>query len=71
MLPPVSGIECVDALLRGGFVVQPSPVGFADLHKDRAFVRIPLAERIDPQALAAIVQRAGISPTRFVELLDD
>jgi hypothetical protein len=71
MLPPVSGLECVDALRRGGFVIQPSPVGFADLQRDRDFVRVPLAERIDPSALAGILQRACVSPTRFVELLDE
>jgi hypothetical protein len=70
-LPPTSGLECAAALRRAGFRLRPSPPGIVDLTRDHDLIRVPLARTLAPQALITILQRAGIQPGRFLELLDD
>jgi hypothetical protein len=67
----VSGLECVQALQRAGFVVIARPSGCAVLSGQRQTIRVPLAERLAPEVIATILQKADISPSRFVELLDE
>jgi hypothetical protein len=70
-LPPVSGIECADALRRAGFRdVATSQPGVVELHRGSQLVAVPLAIRLDFAVLVAILQKAGVDPEFFLELLD-
>jgi len=70
-LPPVSGAECVHALVREGFVVLFASSAFADLKRHDAIIQVPLVEILQPEVLTIILQRANIGPGRFMGLLDD
>jgi CheY-like chemotaxis protein len=69
-LTPVSGLECVGALRRDGFSVRTESAGVIELVRHGPAIGVPLAARLDPVVLAVILQKAGIAPSRFVELLD-
>jgi hypothetical protein len=69
LLPVVSGLECVDALRRAGFVIQASPSGIVELARGQEVIEVPLAEKLAWEALVVILHRAGIGPAAFVELL--
>jgi hypothetical protein len=71
-LPKVTGLECVRALRQAGFVVVANVARCVELVRDDGVrVEVPLSTPLSPDVLVAILQRAGISPARFRELLDD
>jgi len=70
-LPPISGAECVHALVKEGFIVQFAGSAFADLKRYDAIVQVPLVEILQPEVLTIILQQAKIGPGRFIGLLDD
>jgi hypothetical protein len=70
-VPPVSGLECIRALRQEHFVICANLAGCVELQRGDLRLDVPLANPLDPMVLAAILQRAGITPTRFLELLDD
>ena len=72
-LPTVSGLECVQTLRRAGFVIQSNHGGYVELVREGLMVEVPvpLSELLTRDVLAAILQRAGVGPTRFVALLDE
>jgi hypothetical protein len=69
--PAISGLECVRALRQARFVVLANVAGRVDLQRGDVRVEVPLANPLEPMVLVAILQRAGISPARFLALLDD
>jgi hypothetical protein len=69
--PAVSGLECVRALRQARFVVLANVAGRVDLQRGDLRLEVPLANPLEPMVLVAILQRVGISPARFRELLDD
>lgn len=70
-LPRVSGLECVRALRHAGFVVQSQLAGCVTVHNGGVAIEVPLADLLEPTALVTILERAGIPPARFVELLEE
>jgi hypothetical protein len=70
-IPLVSGLQCVDALQRAGFVVQARTSRVIDLSQGGNVIRVPLAEKLDWEVLVVILQRAGIGPAAFVALLEE
>jgi hypothetical protein len=70
-VPPVSGLQCIRALRREHFVICASIAGCVELQRGHLRVDVPLANPLDPVVLVAILQRAGMTPSRFLELLDE
>jgi hypothetical protein len=70
-VPPVSGLQCIRALRQEHFVICASVAGCVELQRGGIRVDVALANPLDPVVLAAILQRAGMTPSRFLELLDD
>jgi hypothetical protein len=70
-LRPVSGLECVQALVREGFAVQFANTGYADLKRHNTLVQVPLVEILEPVVLITILAHARIGPARFLALLED
>jgi hypothetical protein len=71
-LRAVTGLECVRALRQAGFLIVANVARCAELMRhDGVRVEVPLSTPLSPDVLVAILQRAGISPTRFQELLED
>jgi hypothetical protein len=71
-LPQVTGLECVRALRQAGFVVVANVARCAELVRhDGVRVEVPLSTPLSPDVLVAILQRVGLSPARFRELLED
>ena len=69
-LRPVSGLECVQALVREGFAVQFANTGYADLKRHHTIVQVPLVEVLEPVVLITILAHAKIRPARFLALLE-
>jgi hypothetical protein len=67
-LPPLSGSDCVRALLRAGFTLacgaRPAAT-FTQLTKDHYFVQVPDVPLVDPLVLGEILRAAGLSEERF------
>jgi hypothetical protein len=71
-LPAVTGLECVRALRQAGFVIVANVARCVELVRDDGVrLEVPLSTLLSPDVLLAILQRAGISPTRFRGLLED
>jgi hypothetical protein len=70
-LGPVSGLECVQALVREGFVVQFANTGYADLKRYNTMVQVPLVEILEPVVLITLLAHAKIAPARFLALLEE
>ncbi len=69
-LPPISGLECAQALRGDGFRLLAKVPGCIELHRDATLIQVPLAERLTPDVLIAILLRAGVGPARFLHLLE-
>jgi len=69
-LRPLSGLECVQALVREGFAVQFANTGYADLKRHHTIVQVPLVEVLEPVVLITILAHAKIRPARFLALLE-
>jgi hypothetical protein len=70
-VPAVSGMECIRVLRRAGFVIFANLGGRAELHRDGVTLEIPLSEALSPDVVVAILHRAGITPNRFLALMDE
>jgi hypothetical protein len=46
------------------------PPGIAELTRAGEVIRVPLAPALAPQVIITILQKAGIGPARFLELLE-
>jgi hypothetical protein len=68
-VPPVSGFELVSVLEQIGFVLQPGSAGVATLQRYGDVIEVPLSDRLDPDVLIAILQRAGLTPSGLISLL--
>jgi hypothetical protein len=67
LLPPLSGSDCVRALLRAGFTLcgaRPAAT-FTQLTRDHYFVQVPDVPLVDPLVLGEILRAAGLSEERF------
>jgi len=69
-VPPVSGAECVQALVKEGFTVQFVSPAYAMLKRADAIIRVPLAEVLLPDVLATCARHAQMGPSQFMALLD-
>jgi hypothetical protein len=67
----VSGLECVQVLKRAGFDVAARLPGCVELRGEGCAIQVPLAERLDPEVLAAILHKANMTASRFLLLLDE
>jgi hypothetical protein len=70
-VPPASGLQCIRVLRQEHFVIRASIAGCVELQRGGIRVDVPLANPLDPVVLVAILQRAGMTPSRFLELLDE
>jgi predicted RNA binding protein YcfA (HicA-like mRNA interferase family) len=70
-LPVVSGMECVRALTRIGFVVDRQRGSHIILVREepRVTVSVPDHKELDRGTLRAIIRQAGLSVDEFVSLL--
>jgi hypothetical protein len=69
-LPPVSGIECMQALQRDGFRIHARPPGCIELERDGLVIPVPLSDQLTPDVLVAVLLRAHVGPLRFLALLE-
>ncbi len=69
-VPPVSGFEVVHVLQQVGFALQPGPACIAQLQRDAEVIEVPLSDRLEPNVLIAILQRARLTANGFLALLD-
>ena len=69
-IPPISGMECVRALERTGLTVEHASEAVVTLGGQAQSVQVPLVDRLSPDILVAILIRAGVGPTRFMDLLN-
>jgi hypothetical protein len=69
-VPPVSGLECVQALRGDGFEVVARLPGCVELRREHLVVHVPLADRMGPEVLITILLKAHVAPVRFFELID-
>jgi hypothetical protein len=70
-VPSVSGLQCVQALRRAGFAVSARLPGCAELRGQGQAIQVPLAGRLEPEVLAAILHKAGMTASTFLMLLDE
>lgn len=70
-LPVISGMECVRALVRIGFVVDRQRGSHIVLVREepRATVSVPDHKELDRGTLRAIIRQVGLSVDEFVNLL--
>jgi predicted RNA binding protein YcfA (HicA-like mRNA interferase family) len=70
-LPRVSGRDCVDALVRGGFHVRRQHASHIVLRRDEPFAQIvvPDHKELDRGTLRAILRQADVTIDRFITLL--
>jgi predicted RNA binding protein YcfA (HicA-like mRNA interferase family) len=70
-LPAISGKECVNALLKAGFVIKRQKGSHIVLRRTTPFAQVvvPEHEELDRGTLRAIVRQAGLSVDEFVQLL--
>jgi hypothetical protein len=69
-VPAVSGLECIQALVRDGFAVEFVGSAYADLTRHDAFVQVPLVAILEPAVLMTVLGHAKIGPARFMALLE-
>ena len=70
-LVAVSGAECVEALVLAGFVVRGRTEGATAMTKGLRVVLVPDVAVLPPQDLSAILKRADLAYSRFLDLLSE
>jgi hypothetical protein len=70
-VPRLSGLECVQALRAAGFRLRSKLPGCVEVGRAELVLQVPLADQLSPDALIAILLKAGISPRRFLDLLEE
>jgi predicted RNA binding protein YcfA (HicA-like mRNA interferase family) len=70
-LPVISGLVCVKALEKIGFVISRQKGSHIVLVREepRATVSVPDHKELDRGTLRAIIRQAGLSVDEFIELL--
>ena len=70
-LPILSGLECVKALAKIGFVVDRQRGSHIILVREepRTTISVPDHKELDRGTLRGIIQQAGLSVDEFIELL--
>ncbi len=70
-LPSVSGKECINALLKAGFVIKRQKSSHIVLRRTTPFAQVvvPEHDELDRGTLRAIIRQAGLSVDEFVQLL--
>jgi hypothetical protein len=69
-LPGMSGVECIEVLLRAGFRRTRTPSGMAALERGYRAVFIAETARLEPDALAVLLRIAGVSHGEFLAYRD-
>jgi hypothetical protein len=70
-LPAVAGEECVEILMRLGFLVVARPDGATVLRLKGRVVIVPAVGILDSDVLEIILCDAGLSRLRFLEALSE
>jgi predicted RNA binding protein YcfA (HicA-like mRNA interferase family) len=70
-LPIISGLECVKALEKTGFVVDRQRGSHIILVREepRTTISVPDHKELDRGTLRGIIRQAGLSVDEFIELL--
>lgn len=68
-LPPLTGVECIEALGRAGYTVRYRNNAVTVLEHGSRMVVVPEVKQLSPSALGAVLQAAGLSYAAFLELL--
>jgi hypothetical protein len=68
-MPVVSGRECVAVLTQLGFHVVCTDAKAVSLARERAFVEVPIRDKVDDEALWAILRAARLSQLEFLDAL--
>jgi hypothetical protein len=68
-LPPLTGVECVEALGRAGYLVRYRNNTVTVLERGSRMIVVPDVKELSPSALSALLQAAGLSYAAFLELL--
>ena len=70
-LPNVSGRQCIEALLRAGFVVKRQEGSHVVLRRDAPFAQVvvPDHKELDRGTLRAIIRQSGLTVDQFTSLL--
>jgi predicted RNA binding protein YcfA (HicA-like mRNA interferase family) len=70
-LPRISGRECIDALVKGGFVIRRRQSSHVVLRRDNSFLQlvVPDHKELDRGTLRAILRQGGLTIEQFLELL--
>lgn len=68
-LPPLTGLECIEALGRAGYTVRYRNNAVTVLENGSRMVVVPDVIQLSPSALSAVLQSAGLSYAAFLELL--
>lgn len=68
-LPPLMGIQCIEALGRAGYVVRYRNNTVTVLERGSRMIVVPDVKELSPSALSALLQAAGLSYAAFLELL--
>lgn len=72
-LPDVSGMECVKALQKGGFVVRRQTGSHIIMTRadPRAQVSVPNHKSLARGTLRSIIRQAGLTVDEFIALLEE
>ena len=68
-LPPLTGLECIEALGRGGFLVRYRNNTVTVLERGSRMVVVPDVAQLSPTALGGLLHSAGLSYGAFLVLL--
>ena len=68
-LPPLTGLECIEALGRAGYQVRYRNKTVTVLEHGSRMVVVPDVVQLSPAALSGLLQSAGLSYAAFLALL--
>jgi hypothetical protein len=68
-LPPLTGIQCIEALGRAGYGVRYRNNTVTVLERGSRMIVVPDVKELSPSALSALLQAAGLSYAAFLQLL--
>ena len=68
-LPPLTGLECIEALGRAGYEVRYRNKTLTVLEHGSRMIAVPDVAQLSPSALSALLQAAGLSYSAFLALL--
>ena len=70
-LPQISGRDCVNALLKAGFIIKRQEGSHIVLRRQDPFAQtvVPNHKELDRGTLRAIIRQSGLSVEEFTKLL--